>query len=622
MRKVSFLTLTLLAFVAASYAAPSAGKVRSVLGEVTRQKDKDANWKQLRVNEKFFNSDKIKTGEESETVLGFPDGSVITVTEKSLVVLSDLLEENGAFKTTVDVQSGRLAFSVQKQNEKSTFKFKTGTAVAAIRGTKGGISNEDDNLVSGLEEGALEITTGDETVTIKGGQSFFKRKKGKPHVLDLPSSGNAVFMKRLVNLVTKDDLDEDALIEKIRHDDSTFQAKQQLEAQNVKCNLDMLADTTTESSIILKGQCPAKVSLQLYGETLPPSETGEFALPVSLDGMSIGEKKFELICSINKVSFACGTFTTYYNPAVVVEKTDDAFNLATQSPATICNDGLVIEGSYLTTDPNASIILTIGKNFKSENLLKVADGSVHGFSHKFLLNDENGLWNETKATVTFTSSNTKQVKNIDLNVSKTCPAVNQNAPIVQFNSYDSLACSANLSVKGIKDDIVVFTNMVDDMQDAQKTLKNRNEANITVALKEGSFDYEFRAEDLAGNMSSVSKTLGCYPKNNITIRVEGNANGNNKEALRVPPPPPHRSEVITKNLRFSVKEPKNDPNNLYKVIVKQNGKPILQETKTQIHTLDYEIPVTLNKGGKNEFDIEVIGKSGNTAKAKKIYEVR
>ena len=56
--------------------------------------------------------------------------------------------------------------------------------------------------------------------------------------------------------------------------------------------------------------------------------------------------------------------------------------------------------------------------------------------------------------------------------------------------------------------------------------------------------------------------------------------------------------------------------------VRFDGKIILQESLTQIHTLDYQIPLMVSRTAKNHVDIEVVHKSGYTARAKKDYEVR
>ena len=141
---------------------------------------------------------------------------------------------------------------------------------------------------------------------------------------------------------------------------------------------------------------------------------------------------------------------------------------------------------------------------------------------------------------------------------------------------------------------------------------------VKIKLAPSSHDYEFVVQDQASNKVSVKKTLGCYPSKRFTIKVDGNE----KESLRIPPPPKGIADQIQKTLHFKIQLQDNNPTDLYKVVVKKNGKIILQETLDQIQSLDYMIPVEIKRNALNQFDIEVLHKSGVTAKAHKIYEVR
>ena len=116
-----YFSLILLLAASLCQAAPAAGKVRSALGEVSRQKKNQSSWSPLRVGSKVYQSDKVKTGQESELVLGLPDGSIITIEEQSEIALAELFEENGAYKTNIDIKSGRVSFSAQKQEKKTYF---------------------------------------------------------------------------------------------------------------------------------------------------------------------------------------------------------------------------------------------------------------------------------------------------------------------------------------------------------------------------------------------------------------------------------------------------------------------------------------------------------------------
>jgi len=137
-------------------------------------------------------------------------------------------------------------------------------------------------------------------------------------------------------------------------------------------------------------------------------------------------------------------------------------------------------------------------------------------------------------------------------------------------------------------------------------------------LQKGSHEYVVRVEDQAGNKTEVSKKMGCYPNKRFTIDVMGEP----REIVAVPPPPKDIEDRITQTMQFRIRIPENDPEYLYKVTVRQHGKVVLQESLSQIHTLDYQIPVTLTRSMINKFDIEVVHKSGYISRAKKEYEVR
>lgn len=93
--KSLFRILTILSMVPAlAFSAPAAGKVRSALGTVDRWKAKQSEWTSLRVGANVFQSDRIRTGIESEVIFGLPDGSSIAIAENTEVEMVDLLKPN------------------------------------------------------------------------------------------------------------------------------------------------------------------------------------------------------------------------------------------------------------------------------------------------------------------------------------------------------------------------------------------------------------------------------------------------------------------------------------------------------------------------------------------------
>lgn len=516
------------------FAAPAVGKVRMTLGDVTRWKAKLDNWQELHPGARLYQSDKVRTGEESEVVFGFPDGSSISIAEKTEVELVNLFEPNdeGGFETQIDINKGFLNFAVHKlKDKKSKFIFKTGTATASIRGTEGYIGGEG-VFFAGLKTGKLEITPkgSSKPVSIFAGETTFGTDSLV--IVKLVSSGNARFARTLEKILSDKSKSVKVLQDEILKADTVFQ--EQLKEEEKKA----------------AAQLP-----------------------------------------------------------------ENGFILKTESPIEICENGFTVEGSYRTSDESAALVVKVG-GYTSGNLIRSSDGKAHSFAEKIVVNDETGLWTADKAVVEFKSASATNSKTIELQVNKACSEVNTKAPTISIATYDSLRCIANVSVGEMQNDAGIFVVQADGSQILEETVTKNVQKRVK--LQKGRHEYVLRIEDQAGNLAEISKIMGCYPNKHFTVEVFGAA----REVLKVPPPPKDVLDRILQTLQFRIRIPENNPEYLYKVTVRQNGKVILQESLSQIHSLDYQIPVTLLRGGKNRFDIEVVHKSGYVSKGKKDYEVR
>lgn len=534
--KMFLRTMMLLAVIPAmAFSAPAVGKVRMTLGEVDRWKAKQNEWNAIKPGVKIYQSDKVRTGVESEVVFGLPDGSSIMIGEKTIVEMENLFEPNdeGGFETKINVEKGFLNFAVHKlKNKKSKFIFKTGTATASIRGTEGYIGGEG-VFFAGLKTGKLEITPkgSARSVSIVAGETTFGTDSLV--VVKLASSGEARFAKRLTKILSDKSKSARVLQEELLKADKAFQEELKTEAEKA-------ASMVPENGFIVN----------------------------------------------------------------------------TNSPVEVCDDGLMIDGSYRTSDEAASLVLKVGNGYTSDNLIRSADGQPHSFSETVVINDENGLWTADKAVLEFKGAGTTSSKTIDLQVNKACTEVNTKSPVASIVSYDSLRCVANVSVVEMQNDAAVLSFEADGSKVSEESLTKNSQKRLK--LQKGRHEYVVRVEDQASNKSEVTKTMGCYPNKRFPIDVLGGL----KEVLKVPPPPKDIPDRLTQTLQFRIRIPENDPEFLHKVTVRQNGKVILQESLSQIHNLDYQIPVTLSRGAKNHFDIEVVHKSGYVSRAKKDYEVR
>ncbi len=196
------------------------------------------------------------------------------------------------------------------------------------------------------------------------------------------------------------------------------------------------------------------------------------------------------------------------------------------------------------------------------------------------------------------------------------PAEAVKVPRIRYSSYDSLRCVANVVVYDVqKGSGTRLSTLVDGTSFFEVGVERNTSKRL--ALQNGVHEYEFVVENSAGH-NSVSKTLGCYPLKPFSVKILGNKH----VRLQIPPAPPSSADdVITQTLQFQIRLPENDPSFLNKVVVRQNGKPILEERLSQIQDLDYQVPIELKRGLKHRIEVEVIHKSGYTVKTNMVYEV-
>lgn len=109
--------------------------VSNVVLDVTR-KDAFKEWQIAKRGDVLSSGDRVKTGRESFAVIKFRGHSLVRLRERSDLTLMGGAE--GSLHTTsVDVHTGAVGFSINKQRHDEAFRFTTPTSVASIRGTEG-----------------------------------------------------------------------------------------------------------------------------------------------------------------------------------------------------------------------------------------------------------------------------------------------------------------------------------------------------------------------------------------------------------------------------------------------------------------------------------------------------
>lgn len=623
--KMSFLAMLLVMAVSMSVAAPAkSGKVRYTEGDVTIQKKAKGDWNALRVGAKVQEKDMIRTLNAAQAIIALPDGSTISVEENSLVEFAQLTSENGVQQTSANIKSGKVRFDAQKQNAGSSFRFKTGTATAAIRGTDGGVGvTPNGKPLFMLSHGKMDIETDNgKSTSIVGGQTAIPSDDGFV-VVETPSSGDMKFFDQLAKLLDDTTKTIEDVQKGIIELDADLQKQRDAVQERNKCEFEKLPDTVTTNVSTIKGVCPEGVTIEISGNRIK-SDGKETVVNVDWAPSASGDKKFIINCSIDNITYECGSLNTVYVAPVDTAKVDTVaadttskplLQLNTPSQVRICETGAVtFEGVFDTTGAS-NLVVKLGK-YTSPNLVPLSAGGE--FSHTVSVNDKNGYWNESKATVDFSSSRGTASETVELNVDKTCKDVNTKAPVVQLLAYDEKTCVVSISAAGFNDDMGLLSlsvdgNKIKDIATSKNVILN----NMKVLLP-GLHLYRISAEDQAHNKSSIEKQLGCYPANNAKINV----NGGKYERMRVPPAP-GKNQSFHKSLRFGIKNvPGNDYVHIKRVVVKQGSTILLEKKGEQIDDINYDVPVELTRGEKNVFDIIVEMKHGEVLTEQKTYEVR
>lgn len=609
--------MALLLAVPAMAEKATTGKVRSVLGDVSRQKPSKNNWTALRVGAKVEQSDKIRTEIESQAIIGLPDGSSFSIEENSVVIFEELVAKDGSQRFSADVQKGKIRFDVQKQKgSNSFFGFRTGTATAAVRGTAGVFGQTSHGKpIAALREGKLEISIGNNTVNINGGETAVPN--GETFVvLQLESSGDLDFLNKIDSLLDDTTKSLDEIKSSIQTMDSVYSTNLKNAADTLGCSFEAVPDTVNTPFVTIRGTCKPGIFVEIGAERIETTEES-FQFTPAWDEETFGAKKFPVSCFVGKISLPCGYITTNYAKAKkpVAKVTKNAFKLTTKSPVKVCKTGAVtLEGVFDETDTSATLFVKLG-SYTSPNLIPLSQKGK--FSYTIAVSDRIGNWDATSATAEYHTPTGDTVETVALEIDKSCAQVNQENPIINFQRHDSTRCEASISLSNIKGDVVLLSMSIDGAP--AKETRYDKDVFTTFKLQQGSHKYTFKAVDRAGNKTELTKTLGCFPKANTAISIHGG----NYELVRMPPPVKGVKSGITQNLRFKITNvPQQDPTQIKKITIKQNGKNVVQLQNKQINDINFDIPVELVRDKKTIIKIEAVMKSGKILNATKTYEVR
>jgi len=595
----------------------SSGVIRYVAGgpDAQHQKKGKGDWKNAKYKEKVFQNDNFRTGDEAQIIIALADGSSLTINERTEVSMTELMNEDGINRTMVNIKNGKVNFEVQKQANGGSFKFKTGTSTAAIRGTRGffGMSSKRKPIAS-LSKGSLDFQdeSSNKKVSIKEGQTAISIGN-EIVVLDLSTSGEAQLFDQIDSVLNDTTLSIDSLKNAIKAKDQQLNAKLAQLRESMSCTFSTLPDTIYTSNQTIKASCPAGTMIGIF-DTPVRSNGQPIELNVNWAPSLIGPKVIPFTCYIDSTTyFPCGQLATYYAGNLIkkMNRASIPLTITSSSPLEICNSANVtVEGSFDSTNTDATLFVTLGK-YTSPNLVPLSAGGH--FSHTIPISDKLGNWNEQNVIVEYTSEeNGTEKVSIPLSVNKTCSAINMLPPNISVNVRQ---CKADVSINQTKGDNAIYSFYIDNNLKKEHYVDEKGKFSET--LSQGAHQYKFLVTDQAGNKKEITKNIECFRKINPWKIV---LKGGNEERLRVPPPPDKFSQTIYKRLSFTIKGlPNNDPFFIKQIVISQSGKKdiILRTSDLQSNTIEQEIELT--RGKENKVDIVVTLKSQQVLKATKKY---
>ncbi|MCG3173437.1 MAG: hypothetical protein GMKNLPBB_01634 [Myxococcota bacterium] len=134
------MTLAMLVLVSApgiAWAADEAGKVQAMRGEVYADVNGGGS-RELKLKDQVFTGETVRTGDRGMVKIFLKDGSVVALGRKSKMTFQEFKYDAGTNTRTSTIQlaTGQLKALIGKAfSANSSFKVKTNTAVAGVRGT-------------------------------------------------------------------------------------------------------------------------------------------------------------------------------------------------------------------------------------------------------------------------------------------------------------------------------------------------------------------------------------------------------------------------------------------------------------------------------------------------------
>lgn len=306
-------------------------KVRYVVGDVNFQR-KQTDWKKLNVGSKIVENDKVRTAVESSTDMIVSDGSMLKIAEKTNVLFTAEMIDGKKKWMLVDISEGRVHFDIQKQVSRE-FKFKTGVATVAIRGTAGFVGNVHGKSVASLKEGKIDVTSNNgKTNSIVKNQTILVDESGKMSVLKLASSGTAA-LSDVVDSLASADVPAPSLEKNLKTFDDAYAKVQKAFEAKLQFRATPVGDTLFVPAVTLTARVTPGIFVTVWGETDSIGANGIYQRTFTWDDSTYGTKRFLATCGDGHVEVPCYMWVTEYAAVPAVQENANDAAAVTDSSA-------------------------------------------------------------------------------------------------------------------------------------------------------------------------------------------------------------------------------------------------------------------------------------------------
>ena len=289
-------------------------RVRNVTGDASFQRAKK-DWTPLRIGKKIVEDDKVRTAMESDADIVVVDGSSFKIVENSTVQFAVESFDGEKKLVLVDIGKGRVHFDIQKQKNRE-YKFKTGSAAVAIRGTAGFVGNVNGKTVASLKEGKVDVVSNSGAVsTIEKNQTALVDEQGTLKVLDLASSGTEALSK-LADSIAVENAPVESLENTLKSFDASYAAEQKTFEQTLQFRANPIGDTLFVPSVTLTERATPGIRVTVWGETDTIAENGIYQRTFTWGDSAYGTKRFLASCDNGRVEIACFMWVAEYASAV------------------------------------------------------------------------------------------------------------------------------------------------------------------------------------------------------------------------------------------------------------------------------------------------------------------